>query len=179
MERPPNTGPYTAVFNVENAGNTSGGYTLTCKAVGVTCGSITPTNVNLAPGADANVNVQYTVGSGTGTLRLTATYGRYTDDGLYNVTAVAVGPPVVVLRHHNRDNLDRSLCLTAGAGESAAWACGDLVITHSLPGYSTMGRERSLTLIHNSATAYPRPPIAAVVTQPTGLTQPTTIVAEI
>ena len=52
------------------------------------------------------------------------------------------------------------MCLTAGAGESAAWSCGDLVLTHAMPGYTTMNRERSLTLIHNSATAWPRPVVA-------------------
>jgi RHS repeat-associated protein len=180
VERPPNSGPYTAAFTVDNSGNSAGGFTLTCTATGgVTCGTVTPSGVSLNPDASANVNVQYTVGATSGTLRLTAAHGTWTDGGFYNVIAAVAGPPVVTLRNHNRDNVDRSLCLTAGAGESAAWGCGDLVITHSLPGYSTMGRERSLTLIHNSATAYPRPAIAAVVTQPTGISAPTTVFAEL
>lgn len=51
----------------------------------------------------------------------------------------------------------------AGAGE-AAWQCGDLLVSHSMPGYTTMGRERSLTLIYNSAQAVPKMVVAANVT---------------
>ena len=47
------------------------------------------------------------------------------------------------LQNHNRDNVDRSMCLTAGAGDGAAWSCGDLVITHAMPTYTTMDKGRT------------------------------------
>lgn len=75
------------------------------------------------------------------------------------------GAPTIALQKHNGDNRDRSLCLTSGAGEAAAWQCGDLVVTHGLPGYATMGRERSLTLLYNSAQAVPKTIVAATVNE--------------
>jgi RHS repeat-associated protein len=179
VQRAPNSGPYTAVFNVENNGNSAGGFTLTCKAVGgVTCGTVTPSGVSLNAGMDANVSVQYNVTTG-GTLRLTATHGTWTDAGSYNVSAAAAGPPVVTLRNYNDSTLDRSLCLTAGAGEAAGIACGDLVVTHAMPGYTSMGRERKLTLLYNSRGAYDRPIITAAVREPSTVTTPTSIYVEL
>jgi hypothetical protein len=178
QEHPQNSGPWTAAFEIEHVGNTGGSYSLACTTTGgVTCLPLSPTSVSLTPGQSVNVNVQYTLGASGGTLRLKATRGKTGDGGLYTVNAVVVGPPIVALRNHNRDNVDRSLCLTAGAGEAAAWSCGDLVITHSMPGFATLGRERALTLIHNSATAYPRPPIAATVTIPSTIARPDSVFA--
>jgi len=84
------------------------------------------------------------------------------------------GPPTITLRNHNGDNWDRSMCLTAGAGEAAAWGCGDLVVTHGLPGYPTMGRERSVTLLYNSAQAVPKTIVAATVNE-SNLSAPTSV----
>ena len=156
-------------------------FTLTCsRSGGVTCGTITPSSVTLqGPNDDAMVTVGYNVSGTGGTLTLRASYGTGSiqDNGFYNIQVR--GAPVVALRNHNRDNVDRSLCLTAGAGEAAAWGCGDLVIAHSMPGFSTVGRERAPTLVYNSGTAYPRPAVAAVVTQPSGRAQPTAVFAEL
>jgi RHS repeat-associated protein len=180
QEHPENSGPWTAAFEIEHIGNTGGSYSLTCITTGgVTCLPLSPTTISLTPGQAKTVNVQYTLGASGGTLRLSAVRGKTGDGGLYTVNAVAVGPPIVALRNHNRDNVDRSLCLTAGAGEAAAWSCGDLVITHSMPGYATMGRQRALTLIHNSATAYPRPPIAASITIPSTIAKPDSVFVQL
>jgi hypothetical protein len=64
------------------------------------------------------------------------------------------------LKNFNADNQDRSLCLTTGGGEATAVQCGDLLVAHGMPGYQTMGRDRSLTLVYNSASAAPRPVVA-------------------
>ena len=89
------------------------------------------------------------------------------------------GAPIVALHNHFGDNLDRSQCLTSSAGEAAARQCEDLIITHALPGYSTMGRERSLTLIYNSATAAPKPKYSVWVRESIGVDQPDSVRAEV
>ena len=121
------------------------------------------------------VQVTYTVGSLEGTLYLAANGYFSSDQGWYTVTIAApAGPPTVALRNQNGDNVDRSLCLTSGASQAAGWECGDLVVTHGLPGYATLGRERSLTLLYNSAQAVPRPIVAASVNEG-AVSQPTSV----
>jgi len=94
-------------------------------------------------------------------------------------TIIRTGPsaPTVALHNFNGDNQDRGLCLTIGAGQAAGLSCGDLFVTHSLPAYRTMGRDRSLTLVYNSATAAPRPVVAVWVTQPAGAQTPDNVTA--
>jgi RHS repeat-associated protein len=73
-------------------------------------------------------------------------------------------PAGVAFANHNRDNLDRSLCLTVAAGDAAEVNCGDLLVYHAMPTFKTMNVERNVTLIYNSATAEPRPRVATWVT---------------
>ena len=124
-----------------------------------------------------DVQVTYTVGATGGTLSLTANSPFASDQGSY--TVLVAGPPTVALRNHNGDNRDRSLCLTAGAGEAAAWGCGDLVVTHGLPSYATMGRERSLSLLYNSAQAVPKPVVAVAVTEGGNVAMPDSVHVEL
>ena len=185
--RAPNTGPYSVPFTVKNTGTTTlGSIFLTCELGGpVTCGTVTPSfRSSLVGGASFSVTVTYSVGApGTGFVGMRATYGGEINPlSSYKERTVVVGnpgPPSVTLRNHNADNLDRSLCLTAGAGQAAASVCGDLVVAHALPGYSTMGRERTLTLLYNSRTAYYRPIITAAVTQPAGLLRPSAVYVQL
>ncbi len=167
----PNTSGHLLEFMATNQGSTGGTWSFSCSRTGnVTCGTVVPTSRTLASGAGGEVAVTFNAqGGGTGRITLTASPGGET--GYVDVDVAEPGPPSVALRNHNRDNVDRSLCLTAGAGESAAWSCGDLLITHPMPGYNTMNRERMLTLMHNSATADPRPAVAVAVNQ-TGRTLP-------
>ena len=98
----------------------------------------------------------------------------------FTITRLAgPGAPVVVLRNHNGDNLDRGQCLTMGAGQSAGLSCGDLFVTHAMPAYRTMGRDRSLTLVYSSATAAPRPVVAVAVSLPSGTQAPDSLYAEL
>ncbi|HWP38704.1 MAG TPA: RHS repeat-associated core domain-containing protein [Gemmatimonadales bacterium] len=138
---------------------------------------MTPASATLSVGERRVVTVTVNVGATSGTVLMTAT-GHATDQGSYNVTVVPPGPPVVALRHHNGDHRDRSFCLTSGAGEASAWQCGDLLVSHSMPGYMTMGRERSLTLLYNSAQAVPKPVVVATVNQ-ANIAQPTSVYAEL
>ena len=164
----------TASFMVKNTGTNAleDTYTMACVSFGgVTCFSFNPTSAFLDVGESTFVTVIYNVGSLGGQVYLTAT-GHAADQGYYNVRLLA--KPGVAFRNHNGDNRDRSLCLTSGAGEAGMWECGDLVVTHGLPGYATMGRERSLTLLYNSAQAVPRPTIAVAINEGTAA-PPTTV----
>lgn len=90
----------------------------------------------------------------------------------------ATNAPIVTLVNHNRDNQDRALCLTLAAGDGTAVQCGDLLAFHAMPAFRSMGRDRSLTLVYNSATAEPRPRVAANLTLPSG-EQPLSVDAEL
>lgn len=120
-------------------------------------------------------------GTGTVTLQLTgASCSRCLGDtGYFDVTVVAEGPPVVDLKNYNGDNMDRSQCLVTGAGEAGAAQCGDLLITHAMPEYPTMGRNRALTLVYSSAQGSPEPLVVALVEQPSALTEPDSVIAEL
>jgi RHS repeat-associated protein len=178
-----NTSGNTASFDISysSSSTTARTFSFTCLGKGgIACGTVTPSSASLSgPDDFADVTVKFNAGTTNGTLTLTATSGSITDAGYYSVTVGNPGPPIVALRNHNADNLDRSLCLTAGAGEAAAAVCGDLVVTHALPGFSTMGRERTLTLLYNSRTAYYRPIITAAVSQPAGLQAPSAVYVEL
>lgn len=165
--------PTTVIYSVSNDGNLSDTYSLVCHSVGSeTCGLVSPASLSLNAHAAANVSVTFTPGNAgtSGTLRLVATGSGdvtvATDSGSFNVTNIAAPMPVPALVNQNGDNIDRSLCLTAGAGEAAGWACGDLVVTHGLPKYATMGKERSLTLLYNSGQSIPQPYLAVNVSVP-------------
>ncbi|MGH7701482.1 MAG: hypothetical protein ACREMO_00160 [Gemmatimonadales bacterium] len=92
-----NTGGYTATFWVQNVGDSTDTYDLTCsQSTPVTCGTVTPPQVTLGSFVQATVTVNYSVGAaGTGTLKLWAEGNLVANDGSTNVTAVA--PPTVSL----------------------------------------------------------------------------------
>ncbi|MFL5496857.1 MAG: RHS repeat-associated core domain-containing protein, partial [Gemmatimonadales bacterium] len=179
---PQSSGKHPLDFFVRNTGNVTTPFQFTCTTTGVTCSTITPTTASLAPGQGVEVAAVVIVGSVGGRYTLTADNfgGSARDNGFYNITVTNTGPPsAVVLRNQNGDNLDRSACLTSGAGESAAWECGDLVVTHAMPTYTTMNRGRTLTLLYHSAQAAPSPAVAVAVTQSTSLALPTSVYAEL
>jgi RHS repeat-associated protein len=183
--KPANTGGYSADFLVRNMSAEPDAFNLNCDlSTGtVTCTGLSTTYVELASGALTSVTAYYDVGNaGAGTVKLRAMspISDFSDNGYWNVTAVgAPGAPIVALRNHNGDNRDRSLCLTTGAGEAAAWGCGDLVVTHGLPAYATMGRERSLSLVYTSAQAAPRPLVAVAVTEGGNVSTPDSVHVEL
>ena len=180
LSLPPSTGG-TASFFAKNTGNVSTTFTFTCIATSLTCGTVTPTSATISPGVSREVDVQFTSGTVNGKVTMKATNGgTATDQGFFNVTIVNVGPPTaVVLRNQNGDNIVRSACLTSGAGEAAAWECGDLVVTHAMPAYTSMNKARSLTLLYSSGQALPQPVVAVAVTENSSLTLPTSVRAEL
>ena len=175
--RPANSSGYTASFMVQNTGALSDTYYLTCIGrTGVTCTSVSSNNFTLASGAKKFITAHYDVGSqGTGKLVLTAAGEMSSDSGWYTVPITAPeGSPGVALVNFNRDNHDRSLCLTAGAGEAAAYQCGYLPSTIRCRGID-QGAGTSLSLVHTSAQAYPDPIVAAAVTEPESIARPDNI----
>ncbi len=175
---PANSGLNAVTFLVTNGSTGAATYSFACTAVGVTCGTVDYASYSFDPNETIDVEVTFTAGSQSGTVTLTAS-GPATDTGTYNITLTAPAAPTVTLRNQNGDNIDRSLCLTSSAGESAAMQCGDLLVAHSTPAYATMGRERSLALVYTSAQAVPQPVVVATVTQPIGAAAPTTVLAEL
>jgi YD repeat-containing protein len=172
-------GTNSAEFVAHNGLITAATYSFACsKTGGVSCGSVVPSSATIPAGGSRVVEVTFTAtAGGAATITLTATPSGET--GFVNLNVQVEGPPVLSLRHHNGDNHDRSLCLTTGAGENAFVQCGDLVVSHSLPAYATMGRERSLTLLYNSRTASPRPIVTAAVRQTTAVITPNSVQAEL
>lgn len=122
--------------------------------------------------------VTLNVGSNSFSGKICDTSGKCTTESTTYVVTSQVAP-TVALENYNPDNMDRSLCLTSGAGEAAAYQCGDLAIVHAMPGYATKGRDRALSLLYNSATAAPRAVVAANVTTPSTGSKPDTVYAEL
>jgi RHS repeat-associated protein len=179
--RLPNTGDYAVTFSVFNVGNTALNLDVTCIGrVNVVCVSSSASTLSLASGATVPVNITYRVTSvGTGRVVLFATQdGGPSDSGWVKVpVALGAGKPGLVLKNQNGDHLPRGLCLTAGAGEAAGASCGDLVVTHGMPVFRTLGRDRALTLGYNSATVTGSGLVAARVTENAGMPQPDKVVA--
>jgi RHS repeat-associated protein len=172
-------GEYSTTFTVKNTGTFQYTFTLTCGRTGqVTSCTNDLENITLAAGASGNVPVQYQTSgtAGSGTVTLTASRTGTSDQGSVNVTVLPTAAPVVALRHHNRDHQDRSQCLTTGGvGEAAAVTCGQLVVTHSTPGYATMGRTRGTTLLYHSGQAMPGGVVAVEVKQAATAATPTSV----
>src|SRR5882762_3409989 len=177
----PNSGPWVVEFLVLNTSSTKKTFTFSCSPTGgISCVSVVPTSLPLNPNQSTVVELSYNLGATGGLAGLIAIASGASDDGYYTVTVMLPpGPPVVVLKNQNGDNQDRGLCLTTGGGEATAVQCGDLLVAHAMPGYQTMGRDRPLTLVYNSASAAPRPAVAAWVTLTDGLPQPDSVYAEL
>jgi RHS repeat-associated protein len=173
----------TRAFTVSNTGNQSVTYTLTPTCSGTATGcSASVGSKTLAGGASGTVNVSYTVGAGgtTGTVKLTATQSNnsaITDQGSINVS-VSVGALTVSVSAVNPGTtLERSLCLTAAMGGTAASECGDLFLAHALPTTRTLNKARTPTLTYNSQHAHPYPIVAANVSLPSTAISPDSMVA--
>lgn len=154
-----NTTGASVAFNVQNTGSVA--LSNISLAVGCTpstritsCASSTSTIASLAAGASQPVSVTFNTTStnGLGTITLTAS-GANTDSGSYSLRMVAslAGPPEMALDTIKR--LDRSDCVTTGAGPEGAFQCGELLLAHAMPAFKTMNEDRRLTLLYNSGPA--------------------------
>lgn len=179
---PPNSTGQTVSYIVRNGTATLQTLNFSCSATGdVTCTGTELKSYVFDAGESLDVMAFFSTGAlSTGTLTFIASGAGGSSNATVVITAPPPqGPPIAVLRNHNGDNRDRGLCLTSGAGEAAAWQCGDLLVAHGTPAYATMGRDRSLTLLYSSAQAVPRPAVAAAVTQSASQATPTTVLAEL
>ena len=127
---------------------------------------------------EVDVRVIFTAGATGGTVSLKANGSAgAVDTG--TLTVGIMGGPSAMLYRQNGTNLDCGACLTVGAGAAAAWQCGSLLVAHGMPGYATMGRERALTLVYQSAQAAPWPVVYASVTETSGRALPQRVHAEL
>ncbi|HEU4647907.1 MAG TPA: RHS repeat-associated core domain-containing protein [Gemmatimonadales bacterium] len=156
-------------FTVENTTMYDRTLTFTCSAgTNTACVSVSPATATImSEGGSKQIKVVYSATAPTAwtSIGLNGAGGGYYPYGSYSVL-ITPRPSAakVALRNYNPDNRDRSLCLTSGAGAGAAFQCGELLVAHGLPGYTTMGKERSPTLVYSSGAAYPTPVVAAAVT---------------
>lgn len=183
-----NSSGNTRVFTITNTGTAAGDFFAACQVVGaITCQSVVmaggadPNDFVLNPGDVTTATVTFSAGApGSGTLKLFVEVepGPISDYGSYAITISGSQlPPTVALERFNRDGIDRGQCFTTGAGPAAASSCGDLIVTHGLPGFRTMGKDRSLNMIYNSAASGGLTLVAAKVTQGANTATPTRIVA--
>jgi YD repeat-containing protein len=161
-----NSGPHYANFWVKNTRTVTTTYNLACGTTGTanSC-EVEPMQVTLDYNETTDLQVNYftgTMGSGQVVLRAT---GAASDSGYYAVTSMGEGTPGIALVNHNGTNRDQGLCMVSGAGEAAGVGCGNLFVTHGMPAYRTMERDRSLALYYNSATATGLTLVAARVSQ--------------
>ena len=175
--RLPNTGPFSIPFTISNNGSSNiPGGDVTCILTGpVTCNNVTPTDFPfIPPGGSVGVTVTYSVGAvGSGSIGIRATPDIGNPAEKSRIVTVANGGnarPAFV--NHNPENVDRGICLTVGAGEAAGVSCGDLFVTHTMPAFPTLGRDRAPTLYYNSAAATGFFLVAANLAEPTSVATP-------
>jgi RHS repeat-associated protein len=167
------------IFQVHNGNSTAGTYTFACSATGqVTCVSVVPASATIPAGGNiAELTVRFNANATAGTGKITATANPSGESGFFNITVQALGPPVTVRRSRSGHNQDRTACFTTGAGEAAGVSCGDLFVAHAMPVYRAYGRDRSLSLIYNSATATGLNLVPATISFPQTVSLPDTVAA--
>ena len=145
-------------FVVRNRSWRSETYTRSCVAAGtLTCGSVTGAATKLLVAGQRDtllVDAFAANAPGPGVVGLTAV-GPTSDAGEDSTSVVA--PIRLRVFSPALDQVNRAACPTAGAGPAAAVQCGHLLYAHGLPSYRSMGKARSLTMLHNSETARPMP----------------------
>jgi len=149
--RPATTGGYSAVFTVQNTGQNSDTYAISCGSTGsVTCTRTSATSLPLGSGVPQVDTAWYNVGTqGSGTLTLTAASASSRDSGSY---AIPVGPPpgapVVDASPYNYAKQDYGLC---------AISCFAAVYAQSTVPYVSFDAPRNVSLTYNSDRVDPRP----------------------
>jgi RHS repeat-associated protein len=160
---------HAVLFTVHNITGHSTTFTITCDVGGVisSCYVDVPT-LTLGIGASSGEDISVTdAGTGSGTVAMFATDGSYSDSGWYHVTFTGPPTPVLTRPRQNDSVFNRGHCLTTSR-ESMTWSCGDAMYFLQTPGYTTLDRDRSMTLVYASNTAEPLPVVATNVTIPSG-----------
>jgi RHS repeat-associated protein len=124
--------------------------------------------------AYSNGSVTLQPGENVVSASISNTAGNFGSGASYDTLAAPPGPsgPIVNAGVNPNSLIERSACVTSGAGQEGAFQCGSLLVAHSMPGYTTLGRSRELTLLYNSATARPYAIVMADVSIPGGQTLP-------
>ena len=167
-----NSGPFTAVFNVQNTGAGTKVFTVACTgSTNVTCTHLSATSLNLGAGVSTPDTATYSVVSvGSGTLSLTASAADAVDGGSFRIPVVSVSqaaPAATISGVNAGPVVPRHLCTMMALGQGTASECGDLRIVHPLPNTRSMNRSRTPVLLYNSQFARPTPLVTALVTVPT------------
>ncbi|MEN8374923.1 MAG: RHS repeat-associated core domain-containing protein [Gemmatimonadota bacterium] len=153
-----NTTGHTAQFRIFNDDPNKITVSLSCSGTGPVSNCSAPSSFTIFPEAFRTVTVTFDVGTaGTGLLTLTATDNGHSTSDSHNVLVVAHGPLSLDATVNPTELIERSACVTSGAGPAGAFQCGNLLVTHSMPAFKSLDRDRTLTLLYNSATASPRP----------------------
>lgn len=178
--RLPSTGPFTIPFYVVNTTAATIAGDFACSKTGpVTCGTVTPTSGNVPAHDSIAVSVTYSTTASTGaaviTLTATPDAGGTGASGNRTTNVANAGKAIPAFLNANQDNLDRGLCLTVGAGDAAGVSCGDLFVVQSMPTFRSLGRDRTLILLYNSATANDLTLVAGTVAEPNTIAMPTSI----
>ncbi|MEO5800005.1 MAG: RHS repeat-associated core domain-containing protein [Gemmatimonadales bacterium] len=109
-----------------------------------------------------DVSVSFNTGTvGSGIVSLVATGGS-SDSGWVDVNVAGISAPTLSRPRQADSVASHSNCLTAGAG-IGAFSCGAGLWFLGTPSVTTLDKPRSLTLVHNSATAGLLPIVAANV----------------
>ncbi len=156
-------------FFVKNTTTSTRTFTLSCHVSGVvpSCSSDIE-EVSLDPNEQVDIDINYpAASSGTGTISLFATDGVVSDSGWYAMTFTGPSTPVLSQPQQNDSVFNRGHCLTTSRGP-LTWSCGDAMYFLETPGYTTLDRDRSMTLVYASNTAAPAPVITANIRMPLG-----------
>jgi RHS repeat-associated protein len=149
---PPNITEQTVPFRITNFGAASELMELTCTRNGSVASCSVQSSLSVPGGSYRDVIVTFSTGaegSGQVWLKAKALPDRGQDSAWYNVTVSGPSPPPSAgLALHNDRSINVSRC---------AVDCFDLVYSHSTPPYYSFDTPRSVTLVYNSRTAYPRP----------------------
>lgn len=155
-----NTSGHTAQFRIYNNDDKKITVSLSCSFTGQVSACSAASSKTIYPESSRTVDVTFSVGTGgTGSVTLTATDGGHSANDMHTLSVVAYGPLSLDGTMNASTLLERSACVTSGAGPGGAFQCGDLLLTHTMPAYRSRDRDRSLTLVYNSATAKPVPVI--------------------
>src|SRR6266550_6244128 len=138
---------FVETFYVQNIGNNSDTYTITCRGTGViACTNVSQSSLSLGPGEQQPIAATYTKnGGGTGTLWLKANDEDFArDSGSY---AITVGAPIVDSTPYNYAGQIYSRC---------AQSCFAVIHSQATVPYFSLDAPRYVALTYNSDRVNPK-----------------------
>jgi YD repeat-containing protein len=86
--------------------------------------------------------------------------------------AVLLAPTVDLTAVNPGVDIERSACVTVAIRANAAYECGDLRLTYTMPAIRVFNQARAVNMLYNSQHARPAPIVRAIVRRPVGGAQP-------